>query len=554
MIFFGRLEKEAIVAELAAVKQEFEEYKMHEHIIKMSLQGMVSKFQTRCSSLQAEVLAQDSQPVSSKADWEEEKRSIVSHNRVVKAQMQERIDRLTALLMQERQARQNAYDANMKAMTKLEQIAVSDNNPKGVALQMDQYIAELHREMGALRDTVILLQNDNAELLNERSHLRGQRQQMQKAHQKAMKEQEAIFLADVKSKNLEIERLQVQIRDLAADKAKLKATAGQSGGRVGDKKAVTEKELEILERRIEDMSRWKAISDDSIITMQSRLDAGGGSSVEISQQLADAQGVIMDLEGKVSILSEQLDRERKKVTELEASVYDLSLSTKTLHAFMDVDTQSKTEALEWHEQDSARIKELEAKLGILKGSMLNVENDLGNARVSTEVLEEQHRKAVRELEQEIELLRRRCSDSEARKSSVVVKKVGNANALLELQAAMESATERSLYFESREAMLVQDKKHLQNQLDLLMEEKMSLEKAQELLLRENAHLKQEQAAGMASTIPYRNLHPGKVVATTVLKSAHPDQSYFVHCCSSRFAQARAGGGEGPAAGRVPSQS
>ena len=179
MIFFGRLEKEAIVAELAAVKQEFEEYKMHEHIIKMSLQGMVSKFQTRCSSLQAEVLAQDSQPVSSKADWEEEKRSIVSHNRVVKAQMQERIDRLTALLMQERQARQNAYDANMKAMTKLEQIAVSDNNPKGVALQMDQYIAELHREMGALRDTVILLQNDNAELLNERSHLRGQRQQMQ---------------------------------------------------------------------------------------------------------------------------------------------------------------------------------------------------------------------------------------------------------------------------------------------------------------------------------------------------------------------------------------
>ena len=485
-----------ILSELKAVKQDFEEWKLHEHTVKMSLQGLVTKFQNRCASLQAEMLEKGKdaggRAEQSPSAWQEEKRSLVNHNRVVKAQMQERIDRLTGLLVQERNARQNAYDANVKAMKKLEQIAISDRNPKGVALQMDEYVADLHQEMEAMRDTVILLQNDNAELINERNHLTGQRQQMVQSHTKELKEQERVFLADVKSKNLEIERLQAHLRDLTAEKSKLKAAANQASGRGGDWKAVLEKDVESLTKRLDDSMRWKAISDDTILTLQSRLDAaGGGGSVDLAQQLSDAQGLVMDLENKIAMQSELLDKERKKVTELESAMYDLTLSTKTLHVFMDKDVESKVEALKWHEQDQARIEELEAKLGALKGNMSNVESDLGNALVSTQVLEEQHRKAVRELEQEIELLRRRCAEQQSHSPAGVPRR-GNANALIELQSAMESASERSLYFESREAMLLQDKKHLQNQLDLLMEEKMGLEKAQELLLRENAHLKKDQ--------------------------------------------------------------
>jgi len=492
-------EKGVILSELSAVQQDFEEWKMHEHIVKSSMQGLLTKFQNRCAALQAQVIQQDdpksAQPSQSSPNaWDEEKRSLVNHNRVVKAQMQERVDRLTGLLVEERNARQNAFDSNVKAMKKLEQLAISDRNPKGVALQMDQYIADIHQEMEALRDTVILLQNDNAELISERNHLKGQRQQLQKSQMKEMKEQERVFIGDVKSKNLEIQRLQAQVRDLAAEKNKLKSAAEQANGRTGDWKAVTEKEIENLSKRIEEGIRWKSISDDSIVTLQSRLDAGGGnSSMDVAQQLADAQGLIMDFENRIATTSELLDKERKRVTELEAATYDLTLSTKTLHVFMDKDVESKVEALKWHEQDQGRIDELEAKLSALKGNMRHVESDLGTARISTQALEEQHRKAVRELEQEIELLRRRCSHDHTR-GSLVVKKTGNANALLELQSAMESASERSLYFESREAMLVQDKKYLQNQLDLLTEEKMSLEKAQELLLRENAYLKKDHEA------------------------------------------------------------
>jgi len=494
-----RQEKSVILSELSAVQQDFEEWKMHEHIVKSSMQGLLMKFQNRCAGLQAQVIQQEdskgtkTSPVSLNV-WDDEKRSLVNHNRVVKAQMQERIDRITGLLVEERKARQNAFDSNVKAMKKLEHLAISDRNPEGVALQMDQYIADVHQEMEALLDTVILLQNDNAELVNERNHLKGQRQQLQNAQMKEMKEQERVFLSDVKSKNLKIERLQAQVRDLAADKNKLKSAAEQAGGRSGDWKEVTEKEIENLSKRIEESIRWKGISDDTIVTLQSRLDAGGGSSSrEVSQQLVDAQGIIMDLENRMATTNDQLDKERKRVTQLEAATYDLTLSTKTLHMFMDKDVESKVEALKWHELDQSRIDELEAKLGALRGNMRHVERDLGSARISTQALEEQHRKAVRELEQEIELLRRRCAEGNTR-GSVVVKKTGNANALIELQSAMESASERSLYFESREAMLVQDKKYLQNQLDLLTEEKLSLEKSQELLLRENAHLKKDQEA------------------------------------------------------------
>jgi chromosome segregation ATPase len=490
-----RQEKSVILSELKAVKQDFEEWKLHEQTVKMSLQGLVTKFQNRCAYLQAEILENGKdaggKAAQSPSMWQEEKRSLVNHNRVVKAQMQERIDRLTGLLVAERKARQNAYDANVKAMKKLEQLAILDRNPKGVALQMDQYIADLHQEMEGLRDTVILLQNDNAELVNERNHLRGQRQQMVLSHAKGLKEQERVFLMDVKSKNLEIERLRAQMRDLTAEKSKLKAAAEQATGRGGDWKAVLEKDVESLTKRLDESMRWKGISDDTILSLQLRLDAAGsGSSVDLAQQLSEAQGLVMDLESKIAIQSELLDKERKKVTELESAMYDLTLSTKTLHVFMDRDVGSKEEALKWHEKDQARIEELEAKLSVLNGSMNHVEKDLGNALVSTRALEEQHRMAVRDLEQEIELLRRRCAEKDSR-SSVVVQR-GNANALIELQSAMESASERSLYFESREAMLVQDKKYLQNQLDLLMEEKMGLEKAQELLLRENAHLKKNQ--------------------------------------------------------------
>ena len=50
-----------------------------------------------------------------------------------------------------------------------------------------------------------------------------------------------MLLADVKSKNLEIERLQAHLRDLTAEKSKLKAAANEASGRGGDCKAVLEK-------------------------------------------------------------------------------------------------------------------------------------------------------------------------------------------------------------------------------------------------------------------------------------------------------------------------
>ena len=486
-----RQEKEVLLSELSAVKQDFEDWKIHEHVVKMSLQGLVDKFENRCASLQARVVQlEDPKKASPKeatpSNWEEERKAIVQHNRVVKAQMQERIDRMTALLVEERNARQNAYEANVKVMKRMEQIAMSDKNPQGAALMLDQYISELHQEMEALRDTVILLRNDNAELVNERNHLKGQRQQMQRTHMKNMKEQESIFLAETKSKNLEIERLHAQVRDLAGDKNKLKSAAG-SGTTSGEWKAVLEKDLENLNRRLEESSRWRAMSDDTILTLRMQKD---NSSTDLSMQLEEAQVLIKDLENRCVLMSEDLDRERIRVTQLESRMYDLTLSTKSLNVFMDNDIKSKTEAIKWHEQDQARIDELEGKLHVLNGNMNNVRANLDTARISTHTLEEQHRKAVRELEQEIELLRRRCSEGGSQ--NVVVKKVGNASALIELQSAMESASERSLYFESREAMLQQEKKYLQNQLDLLTEEKMSLEKAQELLLRENANLKKDQ--------------------------------------------------------------
>ena len=231
------------------MKQDFEQWKLHEHIVKMSLQGLVEKFKNRCASLQTQVLQQGDKQSSQAGGWEEEKRCMVNHNRVVKAQMQERIDRLTALLVEERKARQNAFDANVKAMKKVEQLAISDRNPTGVALQVDRYLEEIHQEMEALRDTIILLQNDNAELVSERNHHKAQRQEMQKTHLQEMKEQERIFLADVKAKNLELDRLQAQVRDLAADKQKLKSAAEQASGRDGDWKDVCKKEIENLERR-----------------------------------------------------------------------------------------------------------------------------------------------------------------------------------------------------------------------------------------------------------------------------------------------------------------
>ena len=170
--------------------------------------------------------------------------------------------------------------------------------------------------MEALRDTVILLQNDNAELVVEHNHVRDLGAQQLRAQQQQMKEQEILFLNHLKSRDLEIERLRV----------------------------------------------------------------------------------------------------------------------------------GKSEALQWHEQDQARIIELEGMLDSLKGSMNDVECDLGSTRVSTAELELQHKKAVRELEQEIALLRSRNTDSQAR--SPVSSRTGNKSALIELQSAMESATERSMYFAS----------------------------------------------------------------------------------------------------------
>ena len=119
--------------------------------------------------------------------WAEEKRALVNHHRFVKAQMQGRIDRVTTLLLQERTARQNAYDAHTKALERLEQMSIVGSKTKDVSSQMDKYIAELHREMEALRDTVILLQNDNAELVVERNHVRDLGAQQLRAQQQQMK-------------------------------------------------------------------------------------------------------------------------------------------------------------------------------------------------------------------------------------------------------------------------------------------------------------------------------------------------------------------------------
>ena len=86
---------------------------------------------------------------------------------------------------------------------------------------MDKYIAELHREMEALRDTVILLQNDNAELVVERNHVRDLGAQQLRAQQQQVKEQEILFLNHLKSRDLEIERLRVETNQLTAEKEKL---------------------------------------------------------------------------------------------------------------------------------------------------------------------------------------------------------------------------------------------------------------------------------------------------------------------------------------------
>ena len=42
-----RQEKEVLLSELSAVKQDFEDWKIHEHVVKMSLQGLVDKFENR---------------------------------------------------------------------------------------------------------------------------------------------------------------------------------------------------------------------------------------------------------------------------------------------------------------------------------------------------------------------------------------------------------------------------------------------------------------------------------------------------------------------------
>ena len=477
-----------LLSDLKATRRELAEVQQHDQIMKMTLQATVGRLQMRCSSLQAQLLKNESpsgaQDMQSQTLWAEEKRALVNHHRFVKAQMQGRIDRVTALLLQERTARQNAYDAHTKALERLEQMSIAGSKTKDVSSQMDKYIAELHREMEALRDTVILLQNDNAELVVEHNHVRDLGAQQLRAQQQQVKEQEILFLNHLKSRDLEIERLRVETNQLTAEKEKL-MTAPAMG------KSAAEVEIESMQRRIEEMQRWRSMSDDSILDMQARLDAQGVGGEDVKEQMHGAFQVIKDLENRLALTSEQLDRERKTVTELEGQVYDLMLSTKTLRSFADTDEQRKSEALQWHEQDQARITELEGMLDSLKGSMNDVECDLGSTRVSTAELELQHKKAVRELEQEIALLRSRNTDSQAR--SPVSSRTGNKSALIELQSAMESATERSMYFESREAMLVQDKKHLQKQLDFLAEEKMGLEKAQELLLRENAHLKKEQA-------------------------------------------------------------
>ena len=47
-----------ILAELSAVKQDFEQWKLHEHIVKMNLQGLVDKFKNRCASMQAQLVKQ----------------------------------------------------------------------------------------------------------------------------------------------------------------------------------------------------------------------------------------------------------------------------------------------------------------------------------------------------------------------------------------------------------------------------------------------------------------------------------------------------------------
>jgi len=91
----------------------------------------------------------------------------------VKGAMQERIARLASLLMHERAARRDAQEAHARAAGQLEALfRAGGGGGDGGAGARDAYVAELHGEVAGLRDTIMLLTADNAELAHERERLR----------------------------------------------------------------------------------------------------------------------------------------------------------------------------------------------------------------------------------------------------------------------------------------------------------------------------------------------------------------------------------------------
>ncbi len=158
------------------MEKEFRDWKEHENAVKAQLRMTTKKLQNRCLELQKQ-LASAGRSESHQSPGRvtnvgsiDDIQSYVAHVNTTQVQMQDRIDRLTSLLMEERQARRAAQDTTRSFQKSLEDVA-AQTAVRVRESHLQEYLTRLHSQLDSLRDTVILLKNDNNELIHQRDQI-----------------------------------------------------------------------------------------------------------------------------------------------------------------------------------------------------------------------------------------------------------------------------------------------------------------------------------------------------------------------------------------------
>lgn len=174
-----REENAALAAARNQVEAEFRDWKVHENAVKAQLLSTTRRLENRCTDLEKQLasrgIRESDRGANRVGNSIDDLQSYVAHVHIVNTQMQDRIDRLTGLLMEERQARRAAQETTRALQRSLEDITAQTDLVVRDS-RLEEYLASLHSQMNALRDTVILLKNDNDELCYQRGQIQTEKE------------------------------------------------------------------------------------------------------------------------------------------------------------------------------------------------------------------------------------------------------------------------------------------------------------------------------------------------------------------------------------------